>query len=93
MIILNMHTVGRSFFQLSAAGRQASPRTTTSSGRCLGTSHSIEHISREVRVLQRGGAPSMHAPAAAALGAVLSTILAPPNDCRACPTFSALESM
>lgn len=49
MIILNMHTVGRSFFRLSAAGRQTSPRTTTPSGRCLGTTHSIEYISREVR--------------------------------------------
>lgn len=37
--------------------------------------------------------PSTHAPAAAELGAVFRTTLAPPNACRASATFSLLESM
>lgn len=42
---------------------------------------------------RRENAPSMHAPAAAELGAVFSTILAPPRAWSASATFSALESM
>ena len=42
---------------------------------------------------RKGIAPSMHAPAAAELGAVFRTILAPPSACSASETFSTLESM